>query len=183
MTLATESTLNRRRLLCGCAGFAALTLAGCSRGSDGDQASSQPVDPNPQTSCSLDGMLLSDFPGPKGQIHFAHEKEVQWFCDTIELVSTLLVPEQVRAVRAAYVQDMGKADWEQPKGQWIDARKAYYVFGSKRRGSMGPTAASFADQAAAKAFADQYGGQVYSYGDIKPEMVDLTGGALHDSKM
>ena len=37
--------------------------------------------------------------------------------------------------------------------------------------------------AAAKAFAEQYGGQVYRYSDIKPEMVDLTGGALHDSKM
>ena len=183
MTIATEIHLNRRRLLCGCVGLAVLSLAGCSRSSDGDQASNHPVDPNPQSSCSLDGMLLSDFPGPKGQIHFAHEKGVQWSCDTIELLSTLLMPEQVRAVRAAYVQDMGKADWEQPKGHWIDARKAYYVFGSKRRGSMGPTAASFADQAAAKAFAEQYGGQVYSFGDIKPEMVDLTGGALHDSKM
>ena len=35
----------------------------------------------------------------------------------------------------------------------------------------------------AKAFASNHGGQVHRYADIKPEMVDLTGGALHDTRM
>lgn len=183
MTLLTNFPLNRRRLLCGCAGLAALSLAGCTPNdltASGDQA---PAAMDQMASCSLDGMLLADFPGPKGQILYAHDKQVHWFCDTVELLSTLLAPEQVRAVRAAYVQDMGKADWARPSGHWIVARDALFVLGSKRHGSMGPTAASFADEAAAQSFVQSYGGRLLRFADIKPEMVDLSGGALHDTRM
>ena len=95
----------------------------------------------------------------------------------------LIKPEQVRPLLTAHVQDMAKADWDKPVGHWVDARQAVYVLGSKRHGSMGPTAASFAEEGAAKAFAAQWGGRVLRYAEIKPEMVDLSGGALHDSRM
>ncbi len=183
MTLLTDFSLNRRRLLCGCAGLAALSLAGCKSDDQAAAGEQAPVEMNSSASCSLDGMLLADFPGPKGQILYAHDKQVHWFCDSFELLATLLAPEQVRAVRAAYVQDMGKADWDNPQGHWIVARNAYYVFGSKRHGSMGPTAASFADEAAAQKFVQSFGGRVLRFADIKPEMVDLSGGALHDTRM
>ena len=55
--------------------------------------------------------------------------------------------------------------------------------GSKRRGSMGPTLASFAQQADAQRFIDQWGGTLLRYGDIKPEMVDLSGGTKGDGRM
>jgi hypothetical protein len=55
------------------------------------------------------------------------------------MFSLLLKPEQARKVSAAYVQDMDKADWAAPKGAWIDAKAAFYVVGSKKRGAMGPT--------------------------------------------
>lgn len=183
MTSMTNFPLNRRRLLCGCAGLAVLSLAGCQRTDLGASDGVAPVALDNMASCSLDGMLLADFPGPKGQILYAHDKQAHWFCDTVELLSTLLAPEQVRAVRAAYVQDMGKADWERPSGHWILARNAVFVLGSKRHGSMGPTAASFADEAAAQSFVQSYGGRLLRFADIKPEMVDLSGGALHDTRM
>lgn len=183
MTLSTNFPLNRRRLLCGCAGLAALSLAGCKPNDQTASDDQAPVAMDSTASCSLDGMLLADFPGPKGQIRYAQDKQVHWFCDTVELLSTLLAPEQVRAVRAAYVQDMGKADWDRPSGHWISARSALFVLGSKRHGSMGPTAASFADEAAAKSFVQTYGGRMLRFSDIKPEMVDLSGGALHDTRM
>ncbi len=172
----------RRGLLCGCAALAAASLAGCSRQASTEDAA-RPREIAAQSSCSLDGMLLSDYAGPKGQILYKGSGEVAWFCDSTELLSTLLKPEQVRPLLAAHVQDMAKADWDKPVGHWIDARQAVYVLGSKRHGSMGPTAASFADEAAAKAFAGQWGGRVLRYTEIKPEMVDLSGGALHDSRM
>ncbi|MBA4343705.1 MAG: nitrous oxide reductase accessory protein NosL [Methylibium sp.] len=172
---------SRRRLLCGCAGLAALGLVACSR--KDDSAGNAPQDFSAQASCSLDGMLLAEYPGPKGQLRYVGDQQTQWFCDTVELLSTLLRPEQVRALQSAYVQDMAQADWEQPRGHWIDARSAFFVLGSKRRGSMGPTAASFADEAAAKVFAQQWGGKALRYAEIKPEMVDLSGGALHDTRM
>lgn len=183
MTLSIQTPMNRRRLLCGCAGLAALTLAGCQRTDLKASREDAPLDPDAQAGCSLDGMLLADFPGPKGQIHYANDTQVHWFCDTVELLSTLLAPEQVRTVRGAYVQDMAKADWDHPLGSWIDARQAWFVLGSKRHGSMGPTAASFAQEAGALAFAKQYGGTPHRYADIKPEMVDLSGGTLHDGRM
>lgn len=182
MNHLSDAPLNRRRLLCGCAGLAALGLAGCGREPGGADAKT-PAEISAQSSCSLDGMLLSDYPGPKGQIRFAQVADVQWFCDTVELLSTLLSPEQVRPVVSAFVQDMGKADWEQPVGHWIDARQALYVLGSRRHGSMGPTAASFIAEADAQAFMQQYGGHLMRFADIRPEMVDLSGGALHDTRM
>ena len=181
----TCSCITRRRAL-GMAAFTALAtsslLAGC-----GDKAAEQqslaPVEIDRSTSCELDGMLLSDYPGPKAQIHYAGQEKPSFFCDTIELFNTPLAGEQVRAVRAVYVQDMGKADWNEPKGHWIDAKTAVYVLGSKRHGSMGPTIASFAQEADAAKFAGEHGGKVLRFADIKLDMVDLSGGALHDTRM
>ena len=81
------------------------------------------------------------------------------------------------------VQDMGKADWDQPRGNWFDARTGIYVLGSKRKGSMGPTVASFAKETDAQAFASQHGGKVLRFGDITRDMVDLSGGAQQDTRM
>jgi copper chaperone NosL len=159
-----------------------VVLAGC------DQAGSSanliaPVEIGPGTTCALDGMLLADYPGPKAQVHYEGAPEPEFFCDTVELFSALLKPEQVRKVKAAYVQDMARADWEQPKGHWIAARDGWYVLGSKRQGSMGPTIASFAAEADARKFAGEHGGKVLAYADIKADMVDLSGGAQHDQRM
>lgn len=180
--IRTLPSPTRRRLLCGCAALAAAGLAGCGSKADAGDAG-KPQDIAAQSSCSLDGMLLADYPGPKGQLIYKGDSQVNWFCDSVELLSTLLKPEQVRPVLTAHVQDMAKADWDHPVGHWIDARQAVYVLGSKRHGSMGPTAASFADEASAKVFAQQWGGRVLRYAEISPGMVDLTGGALHDTRM
>ena len=136
-----------------------------------------------QTSCSLDGMLLSEYPGPKAQIYYDGEDKPVYFCDTVELFHTLLQPEQIKRIRSIFVQDMAKTEWDKPIGHWTDARNAFYVSGSKRNGSMGPTLGSFALETDAVAFTKQYGGKVLKFADIHADMVDLSGGALHDSKM
>lgn len=158
-----------------------LWLAACD--SAGNAKALAPLEIDASTTCELDGMLLSDYPGPKGQIFYSGQDKPQFFCDSTELLHTLLQPEQVKAVAVAYVQDMGKADWDKPQGYWIDAKTALYVIGGKRHGSMGPTIGSFAAEADAQAFAKQWGGKVVRFADIQPGMVDLSGGALHDSKM
>ncbi len=180
-------TCRRRFLQRGTLAGAGLALAAlgalgaCSR-READSPTT-PLEISADTACELDGMLLADYPGPKAQIHRVGAKTPEFYCDTVELFATLLRPEQVHAVAAAYVQDMGRADWERPQGQWIDARQALYVRGSKRRGSMGPTLASFANEADAQRFIAQWGGTLLRYADIKPEMVDLSGGAKADSRM
>lgn len=161
---------------------AATGLSACGKRTGGGAALA-PLEIDAATSCELDGMLLADYPGPKAQIFYAGQAKPVYFCDTVELFNTLLRPEQVRKVVAVYVQDMGQADWEQPRGHWIDAKTALYVLGSKRHGSMGPTLASFAQAPAAEKFIAQYGGKLLRYTEVKPEMVDLSGGALHDTRM
>ena len=138
---------------------------------------------NAQAMCSLDGMSLADYPGPKAQINYAGDAEATFFCDTVEFFNTVLTPEQVRKVDSMYVQDMGKANWEAPREHWIDPKQGFYVVGSKRPGSMGPTIASFAQEADAQKHITQWGGKLFRFNEIKKDMVDLSGGALHDERM
>jgi copper chaperone NosL len=183
---APGQTCGERRQMLGLAALVALgsmgALAGCSERASETQTLA-PVEIDRSTSCELDGMLLADYPGPKAQVHYAAQDKPSFFCDTVELFSTLLAGEQVRAARAIYVQDMGKADWEHPQGHWIDAKTAFYVLGSKRHGSMGPTIGSFGQETDAAKFAAEHGGKVLRFGDITADMVDLSGGALHDTRM
>lgn len=134
------------------------------------------------TSCTLDGMTLADFPGPKGQIHYARGNP-DYFCDTMEMFSIYLQPEQKKRITGIFTQDMAKTDWEKPQGNWIDAKQAFYIFGSKKTGSMGPTLAAFARQQDAEKFAQEFGGQVLSFDQVTSDMVDLTGGVVHDAHM
>ena len=157
---------------------ASLALGACKT----DQKSIAPVEVAADTSCSLDGMLLADFPGPKAQIHYEQGKP-DFFCDTVEMFSLYLRPEQQKRVKAVFVQNMGATDWTSPQGHWIDAKAAFYVQGSKLKGSMGPTLASFATEAGAKAFAAKNGGTVLPFAAIKPEMVVLDGGSVKDQRM
>jgi copper chaperone NosL len=166
-----------RRSVLGWAG-AALLLAACGEASRQEGA----VAVSAATACALDGMLLSEYPGPQGQIHYDQGRP-DFFCNTVELLSLYLRPEQKKRVTGVYTQDMARADWDHPVGHWIDARQATYVAGSKRAGAMGPTLATFAQKADAEAFQQQYGGRVLAFAQITPEMVSMHGGATHDERM
>lgn len=171
--------LTRRHCL-GCAG--ALLLAAC--GVDEKAAAAAgPADIDGSTACELDGMLLADYAGPKAQIHYADAARAEFCCDTVEMFSRLLRPEQQRRVRAVYVQDTARVDWEQPRGHWFDARAGFYAVGSRRRGSMGPTFASFRRREDALDFVAQWGGRVLAFAEVTPELADLSGGALNDARM
>lgn len=139
-------------------------------------------EPGSDTACVLDGMVLKDYPGPKGQIHYA-EGPPEFYCDLIELFAELLAPEQKRQTAGVFVQDIGKTDWDHPSGNWIDAKTAVYVTGSGKRGSMGPTFGSFSSPQDAEKFAQKEGGRVLRFDQITPEMVNLTGGVVNDTSM
>jgi copper chaperone NosL len=157
---------------------ALVALAACEK--EGPPPSAQEIAPG--TACALDGMLLKDYPGPKAQIHYA-DGPAEFYCDTVEMFAMLLAPESARRVRAVYTQDMGRAEWRHPHGHWIDARSAFYVAGSRLKGSMGPTFAAFAQRADAEAFAVKHGGKVVAFGEVTRDMVDLRGGGFQDERM
>lgn len=160
------------------AGFA-LLLGGCGETARGPVV---PVELNEESVCALDGMLLTDYPGPRAQIHYA-QGAPELYCDTMEMFAIQFSTGQARKIVALYVQDMGSTPWENPQGHWIDARAAYYVHGSSRHGAMGPTLASFAGEEAAARFAREYGGKLLRFDEVTPDLVALDGGALHDQAM
>lgn len=166
--------IRRRLLLAG----AALALAACGK----NASRAEPREITRQTACALDGMILADYPGPKGQIVYA-QGDPDFFCDTVELVSVALRPEQARPIVGIYTQDMAAADWDHPQGHWIDAKSAWYVLGSDAKGSMGPTLATFARAEDAQAYARRHGGRVLRLAQITPDMVTLDGGVLKDERM
>lgn len=148
-----------------------LFLTGCSDTQTPDTGTVTPVEITRDTASVIDGMLLADYPGPKGQIHYSGQAGPDFFCNTKDMIYVYLVPEQLRKIRAMFVQDMGKADWDEPEGHWIDARTAFYVVGSNRRGSMGATLATFAAEADARGFAETYGGEVRRFDQLTLDSV------------
>jgi hypothetical protein len=118
--------------------LAAGLLAACGQNST---STVTPKEIAQDTYCALDGMLLADYPGPKAQIHYAGQPEPEFFCDTTEMFSLLLKPEQARKVSAAYVQDMDKADWAAPEGR-LDRRQGRLLRGrleeTRRHGAHHP---------------------------------------------
>lgn len=169
-------TIKTRKLAITLAMFAA--LAACSE----TIQQATPKEPGSDTACSLDGMILKDYPGPKAQIHYK-EGAPEYFCDLMELFGSLLAPEQKRPVSGAFVQDMGKTAWEHPDGNWIDAKTAIYVVGSKKPGSMGATFGSFSSMQDAEAFAKKEGGKVVRFEQVTLDMVNVSTGAPDDNSM
>ena len=157
---------------------AALLLAACSQGA-GKLAALEPGD---DAACALDGMVLKDYPASKAQIRYSDGK-TDYFCDVMELFGAVLTPDQRRPVAGLYVQDMGRAVWKRPVGHWIPARDAWYVAGSRRPGSMGPTIIPFASADAARAFATAEGGKVVRFDQVDSAMLRMGGGAAHDHGM
>jgi len=139
------------------------------------------LEPTAETACSLDGMVLKDHAGPKAQIHYT-EGQPDFFCDLTELFGVVLAPEHKRAVAAIFVQDMGKTEWEHPQANWIDAKTAVYVVGSRKHGSMGQTFGSFSSVQDADAFVKKEGGKVVRFEQIGIDMVKI-GSAAHDDMM
>ncbi len=118
-------------------------------------------------------MIVEDHPGPKGQIFLTDRAEPIWFSSVRDTVAFTRLPEEAKNIAAIYVNDMGRASWAAPEaGTWIDARAAWYVIGSGRRGGMGaPETVPFSERPAAEAFAAEHGGTVVAFADIPADAV------------
>jgi len=122
--------------------------------------------------CHLCGMLIERQPGPKGQLYEGGEASPRKFCSTRDLFAYLLDPERRHRIESVFVHDMALTPWEHPDQEtYIDAREAWFVVGSRRRGSMGPTPASFAERSLAEAFAEEFGGRLYRFEEIDLELL------------
>lgn len=117
--------------------------------------------------CAVCGMLISRFPGPKGQAVFDHEHVK--FCSTRDMVAFVTDEENSHRIKDVFVHDMEKTPWKAPTDiSYTNGRKAWYVTGSDQKGAMGPTFASFANKEAAQAFANEHGGELQTFSELKP---------------
>ena len=102
--------------------------------------------------CHLCGMIVANFPGPKGEAYQSGNDDIMKFCSTRDLFSYLLQPENERQIKEVYVHDMSKTPWQKPEDDYfIDAKSAWFVVGSNQKGAMGQTLASFSKQEHAQA--------------------------------
>lgn len=150
-----------------------ILLAACGEGQQA-QAPPPPAELTREAVGYYCGMIVVDHPGPKGQIFVKGKEEPLWFSSVRDAIAFTLLPEETAEIRAIYVNDMGQAtDWASPElGTWINAREAFYVIGSSRRGGMGALeAVPFSSRAAAEAFASEYGGRVVTLQEIPPDYI------------
>ncbi|WP_280546878.1 nitrous oxide reductase accessory protein NosL [Halomonas sp. 11-S5] len=95
---------------------------------------------------------------------------------TMNLFAFLKQPENETRLSHAYVHDIGVTSWGKPSDEaFILASDAWYVVGHDRRGSMGHTLASFAEQADAEAFREAHGGELVVYDDITLDLLGRLG--------
>lgn len=155
-----------------------LFLAGC-----GDKeeipVSYDPVAFHADDECHVCGMIVTDFPGPKGQA--VERNGVRKFCSTAEMFSWWLQPENNILQARLYVHDMGRSHWDTPDDEHlIDAKQAWYVAGTPLQGAMGASLASFADrQAADELAAEHEGAQVMSFDQIDQAFLQQAAAAQH----
>lgn len=155
-------------------------LGGCNR-TQQERKPLPPVAIQAGDECHVCGMIIANFPGPKGEAYVRGADKPFKFCSTRDLFSWWLQPENKLAATTVYVHDMGATDWAHPAdSSFVDARSAWYVIDQRRKGAMGPTLASFRRQEDAEAFARRYGGRVVRFQDITLEMLaDLKDGDRH----
>ena len=142
--------------------LAALALAGCN-----DKKTAEAPPPHELTASAIGnycGMNVLEHSGPKGQIILASRIEPVWFSSARDAFSFTMLPEEPKDIRAIYVSDMARApSWEQPgANNWVDAKQALFVVGSRVKGGMGADeAVPFSNREAADKFAEENGGRVY----------------------
>ena len=123
------------------------------------------------------GMNVLEHSGPKGQIILASRKDPVWFSSARDAISFTLLPEEPKDIRAIDVSDMAKApNWDKPgANNWVDAKQASFVIGSRKQGGMGgDEAVPFSDRSTAEKFVAENGGRVVAFADVPKD--DVLGG-------
>jgi copper chaperone NosL len=153
-------------------------LAGCGE----RQTAEAPPPPHELTTAAIGhycGMTLVEHVGPKAQIILASRSEPVWFSSARDAFSFTMLPEEPKDIRAIYVSDMAKAPrWDAPgANNWIDAKQAVYVVGSRLKGGMGADeTVPFSDRGAAEKFAAENGGRLVTFAEVPREYVLSAGG-------
>ncbi len=170
-----------RRLALAYALLIPIAVAGCQR-----EATKIPP-PQKMTADAIGhycGMNLIEHPGPKGQIFAASLIEPVWFSSVRDTIAFTMLPDEPKDIQAIYVSDMGKAkSWNDPGADnWVEARKALFVIGSRAKGGMGgDEAVPFSDRNDAQKFVAENGGEIVTFAQVPRDYVLASGGDKTDA--
>jgi copper chaperone NosL len=157
-----------------------LLLAACNE-PEVEQKSMGPLAFHSSDECHVCGMIITDFPGPKGQA--LDKTAVKKFCSAAEMLGWWLQPENRIGSAKLYVHDMGRSEWLKPDdSHLIDASSAFYVVGlgkSGLQGAMGAVLASFADEQAARKLAAIHGARVLRFEEIDQDVLQQAAATQH----
>ncbi|MEW6410794.1 MAG: nitrous oxide reductase accessory protein NosL [Nitrospirota bacterium] len=146
-----------------------LSLAACSK-----EAGTKPlpVEFTRDHVCKVCGMIIVDFPGAKGQIHYKNGR-FDAFCSTLDMFLFYLQPDRPRNITAIYVNDMGVVGETRslPRTNWIDARNAFYVYGGDIMGPMGEALVPFLEIKDAEVYIKKHGGRIIRFSDVEMEIL------------
>ena len=152
--------------------LASLMLQACGNSNNEEAQSFTAVHIDNADECHLCGMVINQFPGPKGELFEKGKQTIRKFCSTVDLFSYALQPDNIHNINKILVHDMTNSPWkETQETELIDARTAWYVADHKLTGAMGPTIASFKTQSAAESFIAKQGGYTLKFSDISTELI------------
>ncbi len=147
--------------------LAVFGLTGCNEGSAEKVMAQKAMAIESADECHLCGMLIARFPGPKGQVYERGIKQNMKFCSTRDMFAYALDPEHKHNIQSVFVHDMAVNPWDEPgEDTYIDAREAWFVVGSTKKGAMGPTLGSFKTKESAESFAKEFGGELKRFDEL-----------------
>lgn len=145
------------------------------------EISTDPVAFHSGDECHVCGMLITEWPGAKGQSINTQNGQTLKFCSTVDMFSWLLQPENRTLQAKIYVHDMSKTHWDSPEDEHLmDAREAWFVTGSRLLGAMGPSLASFSDRDSAEQLVAEQGGRVLAFNEIDLDVLQEISHAGHE---
>lgn len=143
--------------------YMALTLLSAALGGIvgcGEKKPRMPAALPAEARCTLCGMVLADFPGPKAELYLKGVDAAATFCSARDALSFALQPENRRRLEALYVL---AAD---DPSRWLSAADGVFVVAGRFEGAMGSEPALLKDQAAAERFIAQWGGRAVRWPDL-----------------
>ena len=136
----------------------------------------KPVGIDKHDRCHLCGMMITKYPGPKAELTFKNSDTIAMFCSSRDMFNFALQAENKRQISHIFVHDAGATDWVNPSDSaFIDAKTAYYVYGTSKKAVMGSAVAPFSSVEAAENFAKEYGGKVLEFDDISLDLLATKG--------
>lgn len=188
---AHQLGIGRREFVLAGGPIVSALLSGCWGGQSDDGQVADPVSLAGTRQCDVCGMVISEHPGPTGQIFYQENTpethgNPAWFDSPKACLLPYYFEQQHRdwTAEVVYVTDYSKVDYEISEREgtkyietatapetFSKAEDVVFVIESEVHGAMGPDFIPFSDEDDGDSFANEFGGQTLTMDDITPELL------------